>query len=273
MTAGHNNRTHLQVQITTTACCWVWTTIFTPHTFSSQKPQPGALFTLPQWLETFINQHNHLRYSRAPLNISALKSELTSHPDRLFVHNLIGNLINGCDIGYTRPQFTYRSNNLHSAYQQPTILDATIAEECKAGRVLGPFDKPPLPCFRSSGLGLVPKHDGGWRTICHLSVPHGSSVNDFIDPDIFTLTYCSVDDAYVIVNSLGAGALISKIDLKSAFRLISVRPRGWNLLGIQWREKFYVDTSAGMNVYFPHLEVLLLKRTNVRMFVWLGLFI
>ena len=36
---------------------------------------------------------------------------------------------------------------------------------------------------------------------CHLSAPHGFSVNDYIDPDSFTLTHCSVDDAYVIVNS------------------------------------------------------------------------
>ena len=89
---------------------------------------------------------------------------------------------------------------------------------------------------------LTTKHDGGWRTICHLSAPHNSGVNDFIDPDVFTLTYCSVDDTYAIVNSLGAGALMSKIDLKNAFRLIPAQPRDWNLLGMQWRGKFYVDT-------------------------------
>ena len=32
-------------------------------------------------------------------------------------------------------------------------------------------------------------------------------------------------------------------------------------------------SSAGTNIYFPHSKVLLLKRTNVRMFVLLGLFI
>ena len=31
--------------------------------------------------------------------------------------------------------------------------------------------------------------------------------------------------------------------------------------------------SAGMNVYFPHSKVLMLKQMNVRMFVLLGLFI
>ena len=109
-------------------------------------------------------------------------------------------------------------------------------------QISGPFDQPPVPLLCSSGLGLVPKHDGGWRTICQLSAPNGSSINDHIDPGSFSLTYCSVDDAYAIVNSLGTGALMSKIDLKNAFRLISVCPHDWNLLGMQWRGKFYVDT-------------------------------
>ena len=70
----------------------------------------------------------------------------------------------------------------------------------------------------------MPKHDGGWRTICYLSAPHGSGINNHIDPELFSLTYCSVDDAYAIVNSLGTGALMSKIDLKNAFRLIRTYP-------------------------------------------------
>ena len=53
---------------------------------------------------------------------------------------------------------------------------------------------------------------------------------------------CSVDNAYAILNLLGTGALISKIDLKNAFRLIPVHPNDWNLLGICWRHKFYIDT-------------------------------
>ena len=49
---------------------------------------------------------------------------------------------------------------------------------------------------------MVPKHDGGWRIIYYLSAPPGRSINDFIDPDAYTLSYCSVDDAYAIINSL-----------------------------------------------------------------------
>ena len=107
---------------------------------------------------------------------------------------------------------------------------------------MGPFDTPPLPNFRCSGLGLVPKHNGGWRAIYHLSAPYGSSINDSISSQDCTLSYCSVDDAFAIVSSLGRGALMAKIDLRNAFRLILVRPQDWNLLGIKWCGKFYLDT-------------------------------
>ena len=99
-----------------------------------------------------------------------------------------------------------------------------------------------MPNFRCSGMGVVPKHDGGWRIIYHLSAPPGRNINDFIDPDAYTLSYCTVDDAYAIINSLGRGALMSKIDLKNAFRLIPVRKEDWNLLGIYWQGKYYIDT-------------------------------
>ena len=67
---------------------------------------------------------------------------------------------------------------------------------------------------------MVPKHDGESRIIYHLSAPPGHNINDFIDPDAYTLSYCSVDDVYAIINSLGRDALMSKIDPKNAFRLI-----------------------------------------------------
>ena len=65
-----------------------------------------------------------------------------------------------------------------------------------------------LPFFRTSGLGVIPKHDGGWHIIYHLSVPDGHSIKDFIDPFTYSLTYCSVNDAYTIINKLGPGALL-----------------------------------------------------------------
>ena len=98
------------------------------------------------------------------------------------------------------------------------------------------------PRYLISTLGLVPKHDGGWRIIYHLSAPAQHSINDYIDPKSFSLTYCTIDDTYSIINKLSPNALLSKIDLKDAFRLIPVQPEDWNLLEIKWHQQFYIVT-------------------------------
>ena len=61
---------------------------------------------------------------------------------------------------------------------------------------------------------MIPKHYGGWWTIYYLSVPHGSSINDSLNPEQYSLAYCSVDDAFAIVSTLGKGALMAKINQK-----------------------------------------------------------
>jgi len=165
-----------------------------------------------------------------PLQPFILEHELSDHPDKVFVRQLIDNLRQDCAIGYISPQFSYFASNLQSASQQPEVIDVTLKEYCSAGKILGPFDQPPLSKFHTSGLGLVPKHDGGWWTIYHQSVPFAHSINDYIDPQSYSLTHCTIDDTYTILNKSGQGALMSKTDLKNAFCLIPVTPDDWNLL-------------------------------------------
>ena len=203
---------------------------------------PMNITHLSQQLQNLIAVHQLDSKLRTPINFRTLQTKPALHPDQVFVNQLIHNLQYGCNIGYTGPQFAHCGSNLPSSFQHPSTLDANINVECDKGRILGPFETPPLPNFRCSGLGLVPKHDGGWYAIYHLSAPYGSSINDSIDPEAYTLNYCSVDDAFAIVTALGKGSLMAKIDLQNAFRLIPVRPEDWNLLGIHWRNQFYIDT-------------------------------
>ena len=69
-----------------------------------------------------------------------------------------------------------------------------------------------------SGLVVIPKHYSGWWTIYHISVPHGSNINDSLNPEHYSLAYCSVNDAFAIVNTLGKGSLMAKINLKCILR-------------------------------------------------------
>lgn len=139
------------------------------------------------------------------------------------------------------------AQNLVSAQQNATIVDTKLFKERQAGRIAGPFDQPPLPQFRVSPLGVVPKKvPGEYRLIHHLSFPSGASVNDGISSEHTSVTYARVDDAILLIKTLGPGCFLAKTDIKSAFRIIPIRPSDYNLLGIFWRGKYYYDKVMPM---------------------------
>ena len=80
----------------------------------------------------------------------------------------------------------------------------------------------------------MPKKDGTWRIIMDLSSPHGSSINDYISKEEFSLHYATFDQALSLVASYGKDALMAKLDIKHAFRLCPVRLEDRELLGIHW---------------------------------------
>ena len=160
-----------------------------------------------------------------PVNIDALEQELSSHPDRPFVLSLLSSLRHGADIGYRGPRRDLIAPNLPLARKFPEHITAALDKEVSLGRMAGPFHDTPYSPLHCSGLGSVEKSDGSRRMIMHLSAPRGRSVNDSIDRSAFTLSYITLDDAAALVARHGKGALMSKVDLKSAFRLIPVRPQ------------------------------------------------
>lgn len=93
---------------------------------------------------------------------------------------------------------------------------------------------------------VVPKTDGGWRLITHLSHPVGNSVNDLIDPDMSILSYTSFDTVVKNIADLGPGALIGKFDIKSAFRFLPVYPEDFDLLGFKFEGLYYIDKCLRM---------------------------
>lgn len=180
-------------------------------------------------------------HTHTSVNIAVLGEELIAHPNRDFVSFLLDGLTHGFRIGYSGSRDTLICNNLASAYAQPEIVTDYLAKECALGHTAGPFDVPPFLPFRSAGIGVIPKKSGGHRLIVHLSAPNDQSINDGISKDSYKLQYIGVDDIIRHVARLGKGALMFKVDMKHAFRLIPVHPDDWPLLGMVWRDKFYVD--------------------------------
>ena len=176
-----------------------------------------------------------------PLRHSQFESELVGHPNRGWVSWLIKSIQDGVHIGYKGVRYSQQAKNLCSSHIHPEVIEAELSKELTAGRIAGPYLVSPFHNTRCSGLGAVPKKNGKWRMIMHLSAPAGDSINDFIPKEHYSLQYVSVDDAVALLLHAGEGALMAKVDLRSAFRMVPVRKEDWELLGMEWDGRLYFD--------------------------------
>ena len=181
---------------------------------------------------------------------------LHNHPDPTFVESLLWLLRHGFNLGYTGACCFCLSSNLKSALEHKVIVQQGLDLECERGHMAGPCKDPPLPTLQCSGVGVVPKKNGSWRLIMHLSTPRGFSINDSIDPEEYHLRYKKIDDAIAFVKQAGQGCYMAKMDLKHAFRLCPVRREDWDLLVVYW-EANTTSTSAYPLVYALHQHYLI----------------
>ena len=127
---------------------------------------------------------------------------------------------------------------MQSAHEHSDIIDKYIEEEVRLGRIV----HAPVG-VHINRFGVIPKSSSEkWRFITDLSHPEGKSVNDGIDKELCSLSYISVDEVAHQAIQLGRGALLAKLDIKSAYRLVPVHPDDRPLLGMSWKGKIYVDT-------------------------------
>ena len=90
----------------------------------------------------------------------------------------------------------------------------------------------------TSPLGLVPKHDGGYRRIHDLSFPPGKSINDGIPKVFGMIEYTTFDN---IAARIHLGDLIVKRDIKDAFRIVPIALHDRKLLGFEWQGAYYTE--------------------------------
>ena len=137
------------------------------------------------------------------------------------------------------------SRNHPSATTNEDIITRHIATEVLAGRMVGPLDESVSAQVHTSPMGLVPKpHQAGkWRLIVDLSSPRLQSVNASISKEFASITYARVDEAVSTILYLGRGALLAKLDLKNAYRIVPVHPNDQHLLGVTWKGHTYIDRA------------------------------
>ena len=181
---------------------------------------------------------------QGPLLVEGWEWWMKDHPDHEFAKTLPAILRKGAKIGYRGPNLTHRNTNHHSATEAPEILSSDLQKQLHHDRLVkvDPATEAPFVC---SPLGLVPKHDGGWRRIHDLSFPPGNSVNDGIPQEWGSLEYTTFDEAVDALLQQGSGAILVKRDLKDAFRHIPVATSD------QWLLGFQCDGSYWMERYLP----------------------
>jgi hypothetical protein len=95
--------------------------------------------------------------------------------------------------------------------------------------------------FISSPLGLVPKHDGDFRRIHHLSHPAGRSVNDNIPDESSAIQYVRMNQIFNSIIQAGRGCVVIKKDVEAAFRTVPIAPHERHLVGFEWEKIFYTE--------------------------------
>ena len=194
----------------------------------------------------------HVISAKSPLNLAAIETSLSDHPDKEYVSKILTYIKQGVPIGYEGPRETRVSKNWPSAKLYAAAVEASLAKDVSKGRKAGPFMFPPFSTFVGSPMGAFPKKRSvnKYRVIHDLSWPPGHSVNDFITEDC-SLEYINMDTIAKLVKQCGTGSLLAKLDLEDAYKHILVRPQDWDLLGSTWLETdkngvghivYYVDT-------------------------------
>lgn len=183
----------------------------------------------------------------SPVSLPVLSSWLERYPNRA----VAGFLLDGFRSGFRLPigsgVVVSSPRNLRSARDFPSVVRQKVDAEVLLGRMCGPFGTQPLPDLCISPVGVVPKKaPGKFRLIQHLSYPRGRSVNDAIPRELCRVSYQLFDEALDMIRSFGPGAMLAKMDIESAFRLLPLHPESFRFMGFQLQGQFFVDLCLPM---------------------------
>ena len=180
-----------------------------------------------------------------PSVYSEWAKQLQFHPDIEFYNHVLNGIANGFHIGFnpSKAQCVSAKRNMRSAQQHSSVVEDYLEKEVSMSRVIGPLsDK--ISGVQINKFGVIPKNHqpGKWRIIVDLSSPDKASVNDGISQELCSLSYVSVDDAVRQILELGPGAMLAKLDIQSAYRIVPLHSADRWLLGMSWNRQTYIDT-------------------------------
>ena len=185
------------------------------------------------------------RVGSAPL-VKTWTHYLESHPDKKFTAYLFEIFTKGFHVGYN---YTLMGNLCPSLKNHRSEPVGGLG--LHKARVYIGLGQRPLSADGSPKSSLQPNwhHSkttsaGIWRLIVDLPFPDSHSVNDGKSSDMCSIRYTGINNAVKLIHvrHLGQGALLAKLDLKSAYRMVPVHAEDQWLLGMSWKGQVYVDT-------------------------------
>ncbi|XP_063425335.1 uncharacterized protein LOC134708617 [Mytilus trossulus] len=192
---------------------------------SNTNVYTAARNTVPLHVQSKKENRQTLSKLPTPIKVENLEHFLVGYETQLkdkLIHGFsFGFSINSCfSTSLTKKIFP---PNHKSARENYHVVQSKLNKEIEAGRVKGPFTKPPFPLFVCSPLGLVPKKEtNSYRLIHDLSYPKGDSVNSGISPEFSAVQYQNIETVIDLVQSYESNCLMSKTDIEHAFRLIPI---------------------------------------------------
>ena len=226
---------------------------FASHDHEATTTELSTCYTtwISKWLSHLHGSHDSVKVPPeatricTPLIPKQWERHLATYPNRELTQFFIAGITSGFRLGCKPSLQKLKSSrkNLVSCQEHPEIVNKYLANELKESRIAGPFNKLSIPDAHISRFGVIPKKSAGkWRLIVDLSHPHGFSVNDAIPKELCSLHYVTIDTAIRHILTLGPGALIAKLDIKDAFRLLPIHPSDRHLLAMHWNSAIYIDT-------------------------------
>ncbi len=161
-------------------------------------------------------------------------------------------LVNGFQHGFrlqhqSQVSSTFPDND-RSVFKHQDVVQDKIDKELQAGRLQGPFNRPPFPVFHVSPIKIIEKSTRGkFRLIHNLSWPYDdSSINSQIPADSKSVQYSSVQKAITLIMKSPKGVFTRKTDIQDAFKIIPIHPDDHHKLGFKFRNKYYYDITLPM---------------------------
>jgi hypothetical protein len=188
----------------------------------------------PNKVHTDINVSNlaKLLQERSPLLTTA---------ERLRGAKTLDFLTNGASAHQKNALPCVTVRNAKSACKHGRYMTDNVASWVKAGFVAGPFDTPPCSKLRVNAMVAVEQNEKV-RPCMNVSLPEGASFNDNVKIcDVEKVHMSSARQFGYALREAGANAIISKFDMKDAYKNIPAKMEELRLQGFIWLGKFFVE--------------------------------